>query len=66
MAKLKLNTERCKGCGYCVSVCKKGALSQKGRLNRKGYDVVEADESLCVQCGMCYRMCPDYVFEILD
>lgn len=65
MQKLKLNVERCKGCGYCVDVCKQGALSQKGNLNKKGYNVVEADEEKCIQCGMCYRMCPDCVFEIL-
>lgn len=65
MQKLKLNTERCKGCGYCVEVCPRGALSQKGRLNKKGYRIVDTDEEKCIQCGMCYRMCPDCVFEIL-
>ncbi|MFR3071324.1 MAG: 4Fe-4S binding protein [Paeniclostridium sp.] len=26
---------------------------------------VQVDEEKCVQCGSCYTMCPDLVFEIL-
>ena len=66
MQKLKLNVERCKGCGYCVDACKQGALSQPGKLNKKGYSIVVADEEKCIQCGMCYRMCPDCMIEILE
>lgn len=66
MGKIKLNEERCKGCGYCVSVCKQNALSQNGKMNKKGYIVAEADEEKCVQCGMCYRMCPDSAIELFD
>ena len=66
MQKLKLNIERCKGCGYCVDACKQKALSQPGQLNKKGYSIVVADEETCIQCGMCYRLCPDCVFEILE
>ncbi len=66
MQKLKLNVERCKGCGYCVDACKQRALSQPGKLNKKGYSIVVADEEKCIQCGMCYRMCPDCVIEILE
>ncbi|WP_334296536.1 4Fe-4S binding protein [Faecalicatena contorta] len=22
------------------------------------------DESKCIVCGICYKVCPDYVFEI--
>ena len=66
MQKLKLNIERCKGCGYCVDACKQKAVSQPGQQNKKGYSIVVADEDKCIQCVMCYRMCPDCVFEILE
>ncbi len=65
MAKIVMETERCKGCLLCVSVCPVGALSPSGELGEKGYETVKVDEDKCIQCGSCYRMCPDYVFEIL-
>ena len=48
--KVYTNPVRCKGCGYCI--------------NAKGYNTIVVDEEKCVVCGMCYRVCPDYVFEI--
>ena len=66
MAKILLNTMRCKGCLLCVSVCPAKALSPSGELGVKGYETVKVDEDKCVQCGSCYRICPDVVFEILD
>ena len=40
------------------------ALSVSDFVNEKGYNTVQVDETKCVACGMCYRVCPDYVFEI--
>ena len=65
-AKLKLDTSRCKGCFLCVSVCPTKALSPSGKLGPKGYETVQADQEKCVQCGSCFRICPDIVFEILE
>ena len=56
MQKLKLNVERCKGCGYCVDACKQGALSQPGKLNKKGYSIVVADEEN-VYSAECVTVC---------
>ncbi len=64
MAKITLNTENCKACGNCVRNCKKGALSFTENVNAKGYRTVIVDEGLCIACGMCYTVCPDYVFAI--
>ena len=66
MSKIKINTARCKGCGYCVNDCPRKALSFSGNINDKGYDTVQVDDALCVACGTCYRVCPDSVFEILE
>ena len=30
MSKIKINTVRCKGCGYCVNDCPRKALSLPG------------------------------------
>ena len=62
--KIIINHEHCKGCVLCVSVCRKGALSQSSEMNKSGYRYAIADPNKCVGCGMCYRMCPDYCIEI--
>ena len=33
-------------------------------LYTSGYRTVVVDESKCIYCGMCYTVCPDYVFSI--
>lgn len=62
--KVYVNPARCKGCGYCMNACPKGAVGLSGYVNAKGYNTVMVDEEKCVACGTCYRVCPDYVFEI--
>ena len=66
MGTIGVEITRCKGCGYCVEECPRGALRFSGHISDKGYDTVMVDESLCVACGSCYRVCPDRVFEILE
>lgn len=64
MEKLYIDPDRCKGCGYCILACKKGALYVCEHVNLKGYNTVAVYEDKCIRCGACYRVCPDYVFEI--
>ncbi len=64
MGKVTLHTQRCKGCYLCIRECPKKAIKKSGTNNKKGYEVIEVDEQLCVACGTCYVVCPDYVFEI--
>ena len=66
MNKVTFNTERCKGCGLCVTVCPKKiiALSDK-TLNSKGYHPAEiTDQEKCIACAMCAVMCPDTVIKV--
>ncbi len=35
-------------------------------MNENGYNVVSIDESRCVGCGLCYTVCPDYVFNVFE
>ena len=50
MSGLKIDLERCKGCGRCVKVCAAGALKVE---NKKA----SVDEALCIMCGMCQDSC---------
>ncbi|WP_319471366.1 4Fe-4S binding protein [uncultured Pseudodesulfovibrio sp.] len=60
------NHDVCKGCGYCILQCPKDALSFSEKVNLKGYNIVELDQDKCIQCGICYTVCPDYVFERVE
>lgn len=69
MFKLKMENMRrswCKGCGYCVEVCPKKALSLGDEQNKQGYNMVVLDESLCIGCGTCRIVCPDSVFVFVE
>ena len=66
MAKLTFQTDRCKGCGLCVSACPKGLLAlSKDKINQKGHHPVEiTDQEKCVGCAFCATMCPDCIIEV--
>ena len=61
---VRINSEKCKACGYCVAACPKGALAFGEKVNGKGYHAVTVDEDNCVSCGTSYTVCPDTVFII--
>mgnify|MGYP000706504934 CR=1 FL=1 len=63
---IKINQAGCKGCGLCVSVCRKDALRLSENMNKQGYYYAEADQEKCISCGMCYQMCPDCCIELSD
>ena len=67
MAKIKINIERCKGCGICVSVCPIDNLRMSANMNKSGHKHVEViDEAKCTGCALCCQMCPDVVIEIVE
>ena len=68
MAKVSFDSDRCKGCGLCVSVCpKKIIVLAPSRLNGKGYhpaEVADADQEKCIACAFCGTVCPDWVIRV--
>ncbi|MDI6859030.1 MAG: 4Fe-4S binding protein [Methanocellales archaeon] len=47
---VRIDKNKCVGCGACVDECPKGALS----LND---EIATVDDSLCDECGACIEVC---------
>ncbi len=60
-----IDTERCKGCGLCITNCPAKILKISHDVNSIGaYYTSCTDESKCIACGACALMCPDAAIEI--
>lgn len=65
MERIKVISERCKSCGYCIKFCPKQVLALGENVNSKGYEYVEAvNLEDCISCCMCARVCPDGAIEV--
>jgi 2-oxoglutarate ferredoxin oxidoreductase subunit delta len=62
--KIVIHTERCKGCGLCVTVCPRNSIVISKRSNKSGYFPAETANSDCIGCAMCGIICPDAVIEV--
>ncbi len=46
----------CCSCKACVAVCKHNAINVF--TDSKGFEQVKLDSNLCVECGLCEKVCP--------
>lgn len=52
--KMKIDTDKCKGCMKCANVCPFGAIDIKTIQDKKG-----RPEMTCAKCGECVGVCPE-------
>lgn len=62
--KVKIDTERCKGCGLCVTVCPNGSIAISKHSNKSGYFPAQANNNDCTGCSMCALVCPETIIEV--
>ena len=62
--KIIIDTEQCKGCGLCVTVCPKGSIVVSRLSNKSGYFPANATNADCTGCCLCAIICPDVVIEV--
>ena len=63
MARIQIDSERCKGCGLCVVHCRRELLFIQDVPNLIGdYPVGIRNPERCTGCLNCAVMCPDIVF----
>jgi NAD-dependent dihydropyrimidine dehydrogenase PreA subunit len=55
---LKLDREKCVGCGMCLLVCPRAVLSQ----TNSRVEIINRDA--CIECGACSRNCPTEAFSV--
>lgn len=64
MPMIKVISERCKSCLYCIKVCPKNVIAVGKNVNSKGYEYVESVNDDCIGCMACGRICPDGAIEV--
>ena len=55
---LKLDTEKCTGCGMCPRVCPHGVFEIQDKKARI------LDRDACMECGACARNCPEEAISV--
>ena len=65
MARIQINTTRCKGCALCVTLCPEGLIEMGKQINENGYFfAVFREDGSCRGCALCAKICPDVAIEV--
>ena len=61
-----IDTNRCKGCELCTSVCPQDVLVMADFYNIRGYRPAQLvdPEGKCTGCALCAVICPDSVMTV--
>jgi 2-oxoglutarate ferredoxin oxidoreductase subunit delta len=62
--KIVIDTERCKGCGLCITVCPKHGITLAAESNRSGYFPAQVQDGACTGCARCAIVCPEAIIEV--
>ncbi|MEW6571251.1 MAG: 4Fe-4S binding protein [Nitrospirota bacterium] len=62
---ITIDSELCKGCGFCVDACPLGVIVIEENFNKKGFFPASAEYlERCTGCAMCAEMCPEIAIEV--
>jgi 2-oxoglutarate ferredoxin oxidoreductase subunit delta len=64
--RIVIDSERCKGCELCTSVCPQNVIRTSSAFNSKGYQPAELVDPLgaCTGCAVCAIICPDIAITV--
>ena len=64
--RIVIDSERCKGCELCTSVCPQSVIRMSSAFNSKGYQPAELVDPLgaCTGCAVCAIICPDIAITV--
>jgi len=60
MTDILLDSNCCKGCDICISICPKQIFVKSKKRNAMGTSIPEVTKKdQCTACKLCEKMCPD-------
>lgn len=61
MNRVEIESDGCKGCALCTTICPKSCLRMGHNLNKYGYEYVEFyNQQECSGGGLCFLICPEF------